>query len=163
MSTLVSGALAGALGACKDAGPVISPAPAGSAQASVQFIDERFEQLYPWLLNYRALKIPERSARWLAGYKGRWVRWRGQVRSVTQHGITLRHLATTTTFDVSLMLQDHSGQKERHAFEVGDWVTYAGQLSAYDDVVRNITLMHGVILERHGGRDAGVLLDRIPQ
>jgi hypothetical protein len=117
-----------------------------AGSGTLEFIPETFEQLYPWLLVRRSMPAGDKATLWHARYNGRWVRWSGMVMSITPNGLTLKQLATTTTYDVSLWLEADSLQRSRR-LRKGDRVTYVGRLDAYDDVLRHLLVTHGTLVE----------------
>jgi len=117
-----------------------------TGSGTLEFIPETFEELYPWLLVRRSMPPGDKASRWRARYNGRWVRWSGMVMSLTPNGLTLKQLATTTTYDVSLWLDGAALQRSRRLHK-GDRVTYVGRLDAYDDVLRHVLVTHGTVVE----------------
>lgn len=115
------------------------------AEASPEFIDVDFAYLHPIFLRHKIGQGPK-AALWAERYHRRWVRWTGQIRSFTVNGITLRQLPVTSTFDVSLWIDNALRQPVRARYHVGDWVTYVGRLDSYDDIWRTLYLVNGSVL-----------------
>jgi hypothetical protein len=140
-------ALATLAGACHE------PAPVGAggavdfavAEAAPQFVDVDFATLYPIFLRHQIAQGPK-AALWAQRYHRRWVRWTGRIRSFTPNGITLKQLAITTTFDVSLWINNRERDDVRARYRVGDEVTYVGRLDSYDDIWRTLYLVNGSVL-----------------
>jgi hypothetical protein len=84
------------------------------------------------------------------------VRWTGRIRSFTPNGITVRQLPVTTTFDVSLWINNAERDEVRAKFHVGDIVTYVGRLDSYDDIWRTIYLVNGSVLGLAPMQDMGL-------
>ena len=135
-------AAAGATPAASPSGP--SPSPSGAPE----FIGQSFDDLYPIFL-LRKVKPGPKAALWRQ-YYGRWVRWDGIVRSFTANGVTLKQLAQTVTFDVSLWIEGGQRADLRRRIHVGDLVSYVGRLDSYDDVFRTLYLVHGSIIANRG-------------
>jgi hypothetical protein len=165
---------AASLGGCsaRDSSPVTAsaPAPDGStpgpattpAQVSatiagnaapdprahpVEFVAESFDELYPIFLVRRSMPQGEKSRLWMTRYLGRYVRWTGIVRSFTASGVTLKHLPSTVTFDVSLWMEADQLVRLRKKYKKGDRLTYVGRLDSYDDIFRTLYLAHGLVVE----------------
>jgi hypothetical protein len=139
-----------ALGGCHESPPSVSAAPDGGAlvlggEAPPQLVDVSFETLYPIFLQHKVAKGPK-AAMWAQRYYRRWVRWTGRIRSFTPNGITLKQLAVTSTFDVSLWVNNEDRASVRARYRIGDAVTYIGRLDSYDDVWRTLYLVNGVVL-----------------
>jgi hypothetical protein len=121
--------------------------------APPQFVDEDFDQLYPIFLQHKIGQGPK-AALWSQRYHRRWVRWTGRIRSFSANGITIRQLKATSTFDVSLWLNNSERRTVAEQYKVGDVVTYVGRLDSYDDVWRTLYLINGSVLQRQSP-DAG--------
>lgn len=124
------------------------------AEAAPQFIDDTFEFLYPIFLRHKIGQGPK-AALWAERYYRRWVRWTGRIRSFTANGVTLRQLPVTSTFDVSLWINNDERPSVRAKYHVGDVVTYVGRLDSYDDIWRTLYLVNGSILGLAPLQDAG--------
>ncbi len=138
--------LAALVGACRSKDPPRPVPPAQASEVAPEFIDEPFEKLYPVFL-LRKIKPGPKAALWTR-YYGRWVKWTGTVRSFTANGITLKQIAPTSTFDVSLWINNHERAAVRERYQVGDEVTYVGRFDSYDDIWRTIYLVNGSVLGR---------------
>ena len=97
-----------------------------------------------------------KAALWAERYYRRWVRWTGTIRSFTPNGITVRQLPVTTTFDVSLWVNNAERAAVRERYHVGDVVTYVGRLDSYDDIWRTMYLVNGSILGVAAIQDLGL-------
>jgi hypothetical protein len=154
---LVALLLGGAAPACDDSVVGRGAGPDGAVlggEAPAQFIDDEFTKLYPIFLQHKIGQGPK-AALWAQRYHHRWVRWTGQIRSFSDNGITLRQLKATSTFDVSLWLNNGERQPVEQRYKVGDFVTYVGRLDSYDDVWRTVYLINGSVLQRQSP-DAGL-------
>ena len=139
------------LGGCKDR----PRAPAAASTAiRPEFTDATFEEMYPIFLQHKIGQGPK-AALWQQHYYRRWVRWTGRIRSFTANGITLRQLPVTSTFDVSLWINNHERAAVHATYKVGDVVTYVGRLDSYDDIWRTLYLVNGSILGLAAVQDAG--------
>lgn len=130
----------------------VSAAIAGSAAPDsrarpLEFVSESFEELYPIFLIRRSMPQGEKARLWTTRYLGRWVRWTGLIRSVTPNGVTLKHLPSTITFDVSLWLEADQMPLLRRKYHKGDSLSYVARLDSYDDIFRTLYLGHGSIVE----------------
>jgi hypothetical protein len=114
---------------------------------STEFVTESFEELYPIFLVRRSMPQGEKARLWTTRYLGRWVRWTGIIRSFTPNGVTLKHLQSTITFDVSLWLESDQLPALHRKFHKGDALSYLGRLDSYDDIFRTLYLGHGMIVE----------------
>lgn len=123
------------------------------AEPPPQFIDDDFGKLYPIFLQHKIGQGPK-AALWAQQYYRRWVRWTGRIRSFSPNGVTIRQLRITSTFDVSLWLNNSERKSIEQQYKVGDVVTYVGRLDSYDDVWRTLYLINGSVLQR-GPVDAG--------
>ena len=112
---------------------------------AVEFVNETFDELYPIFLVRRSMPQGEKSRLWTTRYLGRYVRWTGIIRSFTPSGVTLKHLPSTITFDVSLWLEADQLTLARKRFKKGDRLTYVGRLDSYDDIFRTLYLGHGLV------------------
>jgi hypothetical protein len=140
--------------------PDLRGAPPGAAPASepVTYLDASFEELYPEFLWRKSMSQGEKAAQW-GKIRGRWVRWEGVIASFTNKGVTMKHLLTTVTFDVSLICEQSVIPKLKQRFAVGDRVRYVGRLDSFDDIFRTMYLQHGVVLEKLAHSDLGVIAD----
>jgi hypothetical protein len=152
--------LALALAGCR---PPTAPSPgrAGRGDMAVfgaepppEFIDDSFDLMYPIFLRHKIAQGPK-AALWAQRYHRRWVRWVGRIRSFTANGITLREMAITATFDVSLWLNNDERDSVRRRYKVGDVVQYVGRLDSYDDIWRTLYLVNGSVLGSADAKDAG--------
>jgi hypothetical protein len=159
---LFAAAAALALPACSHDDPP-APAPAqrattaaDAAAARVEYVRESFDDLYPIFLRRRSMPLGEKAKLWTERYLGRWVRWTGTIRSFTPNGVTLKHLPSTITFDVSLWMETDQLATLHKRYKRGDSLTYLGRLDSYDDVFRTLYLGHGLIAaEPPASADAG--------
>lgn len=115
------------------------------AEAAPEFVDVDFAYLHPIFLRHKIGQGPK-AALWAERYHRRWVRWTGTIRSFTPNGVTIRQLPVTTTFDVSLWVNNAEREAVRARYRIGDVVTYVGRLDSYDDIWRTIYLVNGSIL-----------------
>jgi hypothetical protein len=118
----------------------------GETAPGVVFTDDTFEDLYPFFLLRR---IPEgpKATLWRRCTE-RWVRWSGRIVSFTDHGITLKQLNQTLTFDVSLIVDMPGRAQLQNRYRAGDQVTYLGRLDHYDDIFHTLYLIHGQVAKR---------------
>ncbi|MDB4966927.1 MAG: hypothetical protein JWN44_2616 [Myxococcales bacterium] len=136
-------------GGCDDSpligrGAGVNGATFGS-EGAPEFVDVTFEYLHPIFLRHKIAQGPK-AALWAQRYHRRWVKWTGRIRSFTVNGVTLRQLPATSTFDVSLFINNSEQAATRARFKVGDVVTYVGRLDSYDDIWRTLYLINGSIL-----------------
>ncbi|MCA1647849.1 MAG: hypothetical protein LC797_21095 [Chloroflexi bacterium] len=124
------------------------------AEAAPEFIDVDFAYLQPIFLRHKIGQGPK-AALWAERYYRRWVRWSGTIRSFTTNGVTIRQLPVTTTFDVSLWVNNAERAAIRARYHVGDVVTYVGRLDSYDDIWRTMYLVNGSILGLAATQDLG--------
>lgn len=113
----------------------------------LEFIPDRFDQLYPIFLVRHSMSRGAKAGLWHQRYFGKWVRWTGRVRSFTANGITISELPTTVTFDVSLWVEAEQLPSLHSRLRIGGPVTYIGKLDGYDDVFRTLYLTHGAIID----------------
>lgn len=123
------------------------------AEAKPEFVGDTFDVLYPIFLRHKIGQGPK-AALWAERYYRRWVRWTGRIRSFTANGITLRELPVTSTFDVSLWINNDERPAVRARYKVGDVVTYVGRLDSYDDIWRTLYLVNGSVLGLAEAQDA---------
>lgn len=137
----------GLTGGCNQSAPAGGGAHGATfgAAAAPEFVDADFAYLHPIFLRHKIGQGPK-AALWGERYHRRWVRWTGQIRSFTPNGITLRQLPVTTTFDVSLWINNAERDAVRARYRVGDVVTYVGRLDSYDDIWRTMYLVNGSVL-----------------
>jgi hypothetical protein len=115
------------------------------AEGAPEFVDVTFDQLHPIFLRHKIGQGPK-AALWAERYHRRWVKWTGRIRSFTVNGITLRQLPVTSTFDVSLWVNNAERPALHAHYKVGDVVTYVGRLDSYDDIWRTMYLVNGSVL-----------------
>jgi hypothetical protein len=115
------------------------------AEAAPELIDVPFSYLHPIFLQHKIGQGPK-AALWAERYHRRWVRWTGRIRSFTVNGVTLKELPVTSTFDVSLWINNAERNAVRARYHVGDLVTYVGRLDSYDDIWRTLYLVNGSII-----------------
>lgn len=132
-----------------------------TATTEPQFIPVSFEELYPVFLKHRA-NAGVKGALWTQRYRGRWVRWTGELVSFTDNGVTFRQLLQTVTFDVSLWIDPASRPRLRRTLKRGAFYTYIGQLDSYDDIFRTLYLVRGAVIPVPV-RDAGLSNVPIPK
>jgi hypothetical protein len=151
-------ALAGVLGvtSCQSCettlpGPTVDLA---AGHEEVKMVDESFETLFTLFLWHSSMSTSDRASLWTK-YEGRWVRWEGVIASFNEHGVTLRHLLGTATFDVSLTCDKSALKDIKKRFAVGDRVLYTGRLDSFDDIFRTLYLVHGVVIEKRPPADLG--------
>lgn len=125
------------------------------AEAPPEFLDVGFEFLHPIFLRHKIGQGPK-AALWAERYYRRWVRWTGKIRSFTANGITLKQLPVTSTFDVSLWINNNERAAVRARYKVGDIVTYVGRLDSYDDVWRTLYLVNGSVVGPPAQQDLGL-------
>ncbi len=125
------------------------------AEASPEFVAVDFAFLHAIFLHHKIGQGPK-AALWAERYHRRWVRWTGRIRSFTANGITLRQLPITSTFDVSLWINNADRDAVRARYQVGDVVTYVGRLDSYDDIWRTIYLVNGEVLAPAPAQDMGL-------
>jgi hypothetical protein len=125
------------------------------AEAAPEFIDVDFAYLHPIFLRHKIGQGPK-AALWAERYHRRWVRWTGRIRSFTVNGVTLRQLPVTSTFDVSLWINNAERDAVRARYQVGDLVTYVGRLDSYDDIWRTLYLVNGSVLGAPPPGDLGL-------
>ena len=148
--------LAGCSRGCDDDGTVGTAS--DLASGPVEILDVSFEELYPYFLARKSMSQGDKAALWRK-YEGRWVRWEGVITSITSKGITVKHLLTTTTFDVSLICENATVLSIPSHYRKGDRVRYVGRLSTYDDIFRTMYLMHGMVLAKVPKADLGTVPD----
>jgi hypothetical protein len=142
-----------ALAGCRDDNPGAFPPPPSqsapqapaAAESPAQYVDVGFETLHPLFLRHKLAQGPK-AALWSERYHRRWVRWTGRIRSFSPNGITIKQLPVTSTFDVSLWINNGERAAVRARYKVGDEVTYVGRLDSYDDIWRTIYLVNGSVL-----------------
>jgi hypothetical protein len=125
------------------------------AEAAPELIDVDFAFLHPIFLRHKIGQGPK-AALWAERYHRRWVRWTGRIRSFTPNGITVKQLPVTSTFDVSLWVNNAERDAVRERYHVGDIVTYVGRLDSYDDIWRTIYLVNGSVLGLAASQDMGL-------
>jgi hypothetical protein len=125
------------------------------AEATPEFIDVDFAYLHPIFLQHKIGQGPK-AALWAERYHRRWVRWTGRIRSFTANGITIKQLPVTTTFDVSLWINNNERAAVRAKYKVGDVITYVGRLDSYDDIWRTLYLVNGSVLGLATDQDMGL-------
>lgn len=125
------------------------------AEGAPEFLDVGFEVLHPIFLKHKIAPGPK-AALWAERYHRRWVRWTGKIRSFTANGITLKQLPVTSTFDVSLWVDNNQRQALRARYKLGDLVTYVGRLDSYDDVWRTLYLVNGAVIGPAVQQDLGL-------
>jgi hypothetical protein len=125
------------------------------AEAPPEFVEVDFAYLHPLFLRHKIAKGPK-AALWAEHYHRRWVRWTGSIRSFTPNGITLRQLPVTSTFDVSLWINNSEREAVRARYKVGDVVTYIGRLDSYDDIWRTLYLVNGSVVGLAEHQDMGL-------
>jgi hypothetical protein len=123
-----------------------------AAEPAPQFIDVTFDFLHPIFLRHKIGQGPK-AALWAERYHRRWVRWTGRIRSFSANGITLRQMPVTSTFDVSLWINNNEREAVRARYKVGDVVTYVGRLDSYDDIWRTLYLVNGSVLGLYENQD----------
>jgi hypothetical protein len=140
-----------AVAGCHEDGPGPLPSPANNDAASAaadpgtQYVDVTFDTLHPIFLRHKLAQGPK-AALWAERYHRRWVRWTGRIRSFSPNGITVKQLAVTSTFDVSLWINNDERGAVRARYKVGDEITYVGRLDSYDAIWRTIYLVNGSVL-----------------
>ncbi len=125
------------------------------AEATPEFIDVDFAYLHPIFLRHKIGQGPK-AALWAERYHRRWVRWTGRIRSFTANGITVKMLPVTSTFDVSLWVNNNERAAVRARYKVGDVVTFVGRLDSYDDIWRTLYLVNGSVLGLAPVQDLGL-------
>jgi hypothetical protein len=118
------------------------------AEASPEFIDVDFAYLHPIFLRHKIAQGPK-AALWADRYHRRWVKWTGRIRSFTPNGITVKELPITSTFDVSLWINNAERESVRAR-------SYVGRLDSYDDIWRTLYLVNGSVLAPAPPGDLGL-------
>jgi hypothetical protein len=150
-----------ALGCCLAAGCEEQiPLPTGdmAKHVAAETLDIRFEELYPTFLYRRSMSQGDKSNQW-SKYRDHWVRWEGVITSITNKGVTFKHLRQTVTFDVSLTCEANALKIAKERYAPGDRVRYVGMLSTFDDIFRTMYLTHGAVIEKVPHGDLGVIAD----
>lgn len=149
------------LGACdKDPPPPAAPASAPASTAAPEpndVVDVGFSEIYQVFL-YRTLNTQTKAERWASQYKNRWIRWTGQLAAFSGSGLKIRHIQSTITFDVSLVVNEPQRSQLKRQLQVGGYYTYMGRLDRFDDLFRTLYLDQGVVLNPSGGSVAGHLV-----
>jgi hypothetical protein len=140
--------------ACDGCHKVSGPTADLAGSGEVKILDESFERLFTLFLWHSSMPESERAALWTK-YAGRWVRWEGVLMSFNDHGVTVKHLLGTSTFDVSLTCDRDALQRAKREFHKGERIRYLGRLDTYDDIFRTLYLTHGVVLEKLPPADLG--------
>lgn len=109
-------------------------------------LSETFDRLYPLFLQRKVDRGPK-AAIWSSKYRGRWVRWTGQLVSFSPNGVTFKQLQSTITFDVSLKLDTAHKSELAERLRPGAFVTYVGRLQSYDDTFRTFYLTNGDVVD----------------
>jgi hypothetical protein len=147
------------LGACDEKPPTGGGAGKNGAtfgaEAAPEVIDVDFGYLHPIFLQHKIGQGPK-AALWAERYHRRWVRWTGRIRSFTANGVTLQQLPITSTFDVSLWINNAERDTVRTRYHVGDLITYVGRLDSYDDIWRTLYLVNGSVLGAAPPGDLGL-------
>ena len=91
------------------------------------------------------LSIQEASKRWSSTYKGRWVKWSGQLLYFSRDGLQFRQLAQTQSFDVELLVPEPNRSALRSQLTLGRFYNYAGRLVRVDSSFRVIALDQGTV------------------
>lgn len=107
--------------------------------------DASFSELYQLFMR-RNLSTQEKSMLWATRYNDRWVRWTGKLVAFSPTGVKMRHLETTVTFDVSIIINQPQRRELRKILRVGQFYTYVARLTSYDDLFRTLYLDQGVIV-----------------
>lgn len=118
------------------------PPPNGSLQP--QFISAEFVDSYQTFV-LPTLSIQEASKRWSSTYKGRWVKWSGQLLYFSRDGLQFRQLAQTQSFDVELLVPEPNRSALRSQLTLGRFYNYAGRLVRVDSSFRVIALDQGTV------------------
>ncbi len=133
--------------ACQNPHPSRAPEAALPAEpASPQFIDDGFSRLYQIFLR-RTLTSRQKTERWVREYKSHWVHWTGQLVAFSPTGLKFKHIQSTVTFDVSVIVNQPQRGQLRTALKIGKFYTYIARLDSYDDVFRTLYFDQGVILK----------------
>ncbi len=136
---------------CHEKAPKLS----GQPPSTGAVLPDDFERVYAAIL-VRNRTDQERATDWNGRYSGNWVRWVGKVMSVTDHSITIKQRSDTSTFDVSLGLDNEHLAQARQNLQRGSIIQYMGKLDSYDDIWRTFYLVQGVILEPPALLDLGL-------
>jgi hypothetical protein len=108
-----------------------------------QFIDVTYSELYQIFLNH-GLSDGEKAQRWSREYRGRWIRWTGQLAYIRTSSLLFRQLGGSSTQDVFLFSPEQ--RRENPTLTPGRFYNYVGRLSRYDDLFRTFYLDHGMVL-----------------
>jgi hypothetical protein len=152
---LLCGSVASGCRETPSAGPTADLA---APHAPTETLSLSFEELYPTFLWRKSMSEGEKAQLWTR-YRGRWVRWEGVIASITDKGLTIRHLLATTTFDVSLTCETNVLPTIKAKYAVGDRVRYVGLLESYDDIFRTMYLRHCAVLTKVPPGDLGIPAD----
>lgn len=142
--------------------PPARPSPPDAAQggdpAPLEVLtDVTFADLYQIFMR-RNLSIQEKSMLWATRYNDRWVRWTGKLIAFSPTGVKMRHLETTVTFDVSIIINQPQRRELRKILRVGQFYTYVARLTSYDDLFRTLYLDQGAIINPTPEGDKGKLV-----
>lgn len=133
------------------------PQVTAQAQGEVTRTDASYSELYQLFMR-RNLSTQEKSMLWATRYNDRWVRWTGKLVAFSPTGVKMRHLETTVTFDVSVIINQPQRRDLRKLLRVGQFYTYVARLTSYDDLFRTLYLDQGVIVPPPPEGEAGRLV-----
>lgn len=158
-------ALGLALGACSEPSSLdpAPPAPMEADPANVpsEIIQASFSDIYQFFL-YRTLSIQVRTEQWVRSHRDRWVRWTGQLAAITPNGVKFRHLNTTFTYDVSVVINEPQRGQLRRLLTIGKFYTYMARMKRFDDLFKTLHFDQGVLLDPGPEGTTGHLVDPPP-
>lgn len=143
-SVVVGLSLFACQGSPPPAAPPLEAAP--SAGSSPKFIDDSFSRVYQLFLR-RNLTGREKTARWVRDFKGKWVNWTAELIAFSPTGLKFRHIQSTVTFDVSVIVNQPQRGQLKKLLTVGKFYNYIARLDSYDDVFRTLYFNQGVIVK----------------
>ncbi|MCS6914428.1 MAG: hypothetical protein RMK29_01005 [Myxococcales bacterium] len=141
--------------------PPSAPPEADPATAPSEVISASFSDIYQLFLR-RTLSIQVRSERWARSYRDRWVRWTGQLAAITPTGVKFRHLSTTFTYDVSVIINEPQRSQLRRLVTVGKFYTYMARMKRFDDLFKTLYFDQGILLNPGPEGTTGRLVEPPP-
>lgn len=142
------GLVAGAPACDLDRGAALPPierAPPEQPAGAQPVADVTYSEIYQFFLLHR-LTPQIKAERWARQYKGRWVRWTGQLVAITANGVLMRHLKTTLTYDVKIVINEPQRSQLHKLARPGRFYTYMARFESYNDVFRSLSFDQGVLL-----------------
>lgn len=122
---------------------VLDLAGSDGTAAKPQFIDVTFVELYQLFMSH-GLSNAEKAQRWSRQYRGRWIRWTGQLAYIRTSTLLFRQLGSSTTQDIFLFAPEQ--RRENPPLTPGRFYNYVGRLTRYDDMFRTFYLDQGMVL-----------------